>query len=194
MERLWTNQGEDSGAVHCFGNGDFLLYAQGPVLSQIQGPPYTMPSFARFQLQEKNLVTCSSFREEEANIWHHILQMNGKKAEFCDYLLPDKNVFVREYRTDVPFTIQLQAEEDVEKKVFPHFLFDQTTKDCLMLRLPMGKNFFYQAFLSKKKPGLLLFWKAGALLRKGIYCWKGMGVFFFPPVFYRMQFPRCPGF
>ena len=174
MERLWTNQGEDSGAVHCFGNGDFLLYAQGPVLSQIQGPPYTMPSFARFQLQEKNLVTCSSFREEEANIWHHILQMNGKKAEFCDYLLPDKNVFVREYRTDVPFTIQLQAEEDVEIKVFPHFLFDQTTKDCLMLRLPMGKNFFTSLSV-EEETWLAVVLEGGSITPEGNLLLEGNG-------------------
>ena len=68
MIRSWSNQQADSGSVHCFGNGNFLIYAQGPNLSQVEGPPYSMPSFCSLAIGCKSAQAVMSESQREKGI------------------------------------------------------------------------------------------------------------------------------
>lgn len=161
MTRIWSNQTEDSGSIHCFGNGNFMVYALGPVLSQIEGPPYTMPSFGSLTFQDDQALYSEGEREAGFNIWNHNIYSAPSDAPdrqllatFTDYMLPDRNVFIRDYTTSGPVSLKLvtppapaaspdfSLEGASNTTIFRDFPFGDRKMDCIMTRIPMGTNFF----------------------------------------------------
>lgn len=142
MIRYWSDRQADSGSVHCFGNGNFMIYATGPILSQIQGPPYTMPSFCSLSPvgEEDSELFCESVRESGSNIWLHRIS-GGKQATFTDYMLPDSNVFFRDFSSSV-LTLSVNVMPWLCKRVYRDFAFGDIRCDLLSVRVPMGTNFF----------------------------------------------------
>jgi len=147
MQRIWNSNRKDSETVHCLGNGQLLIYEAGPNLMQVQGPPYTMPSFGSlsFSKENPNEITCESTRLPGTNIWKHKLQVdsaNEKISEFTDYMLPDQNVFFRDFVVSEPLMLQFTSAYPTKTHFFKSFSFETVSKDCLMIRMPMGTNFF----------------------------------------------------
>lgn len=142
MIRFWSNRKADSGSVHCFGNGNFMIYALGPNLSQIQGPPYTMPSFCGLSLtgEDGPELSCESVRESGANIWLHRIS-GEQQATFMDYMLPDSNVFFRDFSSPA-LTLSVNVMPWADKRSYRDFAFGDIKCDCVSVRVPMGTNFF----------------------------------------------------
>ncbi|RAQ29150.1 hypothetical protein DPQ25_06565 [Hydrogeniiclostridium mannosilyticum] len=167
MIRSWSNQQADSGSVHCFGNGNFLIYAQGPNLSQVEGPPYSMPSFCSLAIGCKSAqaVMSESQREKGANIWTH--RISGEvQAQFTDYMLPDKNLFFRDYSVSAPLTLTVHEGPETAKRVYRDFAFGGMRRDCLMIRMPMGTNFF-TSIAVEQETWLILTVEGGAVTEEG---------------------------
>jgi len=147
MPRFWFNRQEDSKTFHCFGNGHFLIYEAGPNLMQMQGPPYTMPSFGSISFSQENTgeITCESIRLPETNIWYHKIQTGSSDerfSEFTDYMLSDQNLFFRDYAVTEPLILQLEHSQATFKYFFKNFSFGEVSQDCLMVRMPKGTVFF----------------------------------------------------
>jgi len=141
--RTWSPKEEDSEAVHCYGNGRMLVYAMGPNLSKIIGPPYTMPSFAHIIISEKNgqELYCETHKEKGSNIWIHEIQGKGNVV-FTDYIMPDQNVSCREYTASEEFYLDLKEEPGNSKYIYRDFEFGSRKMDCVLIKIPMGTIFF----------------------------------------------------
>ena len=138
MARGWASDKADSGAVHCFGNGNFIVYATGPVLSGLQGPPYSAPSFGTLT-PVGDPLHCSGERLPGTNVWQHTF---ADGTVLTDWLLPDANVFCREFSAAAPLTLRLAPAECTDVHFFPAFDLGGRPVDLLGLRMPMGTNFF----------------------------------------------------
>lgn len=167
MIRTWSNRQEDSGSIHCFGNGNFLIYAQGPNLTQVEGPPYSMPSFCSLEIdcgQEQEVVS-ESQRESGANIWNHRIS-GGYTAQFADYMLPDQNVFFRDFSASCPLKLVIREGAGAVKKVYRNFAFGDVKTDCVTVRLPMGTNFFTNIVV-EEETWLILVVQGGTVTEQG---------------------------
>ncbi len=177
-QRIWSDRTPDSGAIHAIGNGDFLVYGQGPILSQLQGPPYTAPSFCSVGVKSETPLQCVSVQEKGAVLWQHRLQNeNGKKAVFTDGMLPDRAVFFRLFETE--FALQLPATPlaGVDVLHMPQLTTGRPGQDCLALRMPAGTNFFTN--LAVEQESWLLIAGEGFTLQDNALRLEGSGRVFF---------------
>lgn len=175
MTRTWSLKQTDSGSVHCYGNGNFMIYALGPNLSQIQGPPYTMPSFCSLSLAEENDpdLFCESRREPGSNVWIH--QMTGRgKAVFTDCMMPEQNVFFREFSTSEPLYLKLGMAQEASGRVYRDYDFGGRKTDCMMIRMPMGTNFF-TSIAVEQETWLILAAESGEITEDGKMVLTGTG-------------------
>ncbi|MCL2361071.1 MAG: hypothetical protein FWC73_04555 [Defluviitaleaceae bacterium] len=99
--RHWNNhirqQNKDDGCKHPLGNGEMLVYEEGPEIVHIFGPPYTSPSMIGVTIEDEREIICESKREPKTAIWHHtFFTRQDMLGEMWDYVLPDSNIFVRD--------------------------------------------------------------------------------------------------
>jgi hypothetical protein len=107
MTRLWTGHAGDHGAIHALGNGQLLVYGQGPDLVQIVGPPYSNPSLAALRLVAPAGSRVVSTRRPIAAVWDHRWEQDGVEwATWSDTVDPDHPVYVRRIRTQVPLVLE----------------------------------------------------------------------------------------
>ena len=94
--RIWSNQQEDSGSLHCLGNGLLCAYGQGPAIAQLFGPPYSAPSMLRLELPSAGAVSSVSTREPGTAVWRHTVTVGGARAAECiDFVPPGLPCLVR---------------------------------------------------------------------------------------------------
>lgn len=112
--RTWNGRDHDHGAVHALGNGRLLVYAQGPDLIQVVGPPYSSPVGSAFQFPHLPGATVSSRRRPLAAIWDHVWEQDGQElATWSDTVDPVAAVYVRRIRTRVPMALTVIARNEV---------------------------------------------------------------------------------
>jgi len=142
--RIWSNRGKDDGSIHPIGNGEMLVYEQGPNMIQLIGPPYSAPSFLRMDLQDVEEIEVQSQREPGTAIWHHDIYKNGVSIGYIlDYILPDENVFIREIEAEEELRFQLQPSVSARTHPLKAFFGDQGEEgDVILFTLPKGTNFF----------------------------------------------------
>lgn len=144
--RVWLNKGEDEGSIHPIGNGEMIVYGQGPNIHRLFGTPYSAPSYLQMFLddQTRNLKV-ESRREKNTAIWHHSVYKDGKLiAKMLDYILPGKNVFFRD--VDVQEELSFKVTVDSVINAYPMKNYFNYVKNenvaSVLLSIPMGTRFF----------------------------------------------------
>jgi len=146
--RFWSNKGQDEGSIHPIGNGEMLVYGQGPNIHRVFGAPYSAPNYLQMSVEEKErMLKVESKREKNTAIWHHNFFREGKQiARIVDYILPDKNIFFREI--DAGEELQFRITVPPEVNAFPTPNYFKYVKDekvaSYILRSPSGSIFFVQ--------------------------------------------------
>ena len=144
--RLWSNtQGGDDGSVHAIGNGEMLVYGKGPNILHIYGPPYSAPPPLDMYIKDAPpSVSVESSRERDTAIWTHDVFENGVKTiTMKDYILPDRNVFVREFDSNGSLVFRIKPNPAINAfdmgSYFRKFGYDEKT---ILLSIPKGTLFF----------------------------------------------------
>jgi hypothetical protein len=144
--RVWSNKGEDDGAIFPIGNGNMLVYEQGPNIDHLFGPPYSAPSYLQMFVNEKErTIRVESKREKNTAIWHHNIY-NGSNliGQMTDYILPEKDVFFRDVdmKENLGFKVTVHSEiNGYSMKNYFSYVNNEPVASVL-LSIPMGSTFF----------------------------------------------------
>jgi hypothetical protein len=144
--RIWSNKGEDEGSIHPIGNGNMLVYGQGPNIDRLFGPPYSSPSYLQMFLSDTaRTLRVESKREKNTAIWHHKVYNEDRLiAQMVDYILPDKNVFFRdvEVKENLTFSVTVPPEINAyPMEGYFNYIKNESVASVL-LSIPMGTLFF----------------------------------------------------
>lgn len=135
-ERVWKGRDGDDGSIHCIGNGDLCVYAQGPDIIQLFGPTYSTQSIGRIDLATPG-VEVRSRRVFGAAVWRHEVMRAGKTiAVVTDFVDSASPCLVRHVRAEEALDYTIAFVEDME--VSRGGAFD----DGLIARMPMGAPVF----------------------------------------------------
>lgn len=97
------------GARHAIGNGGMLMYGIGPNFEYVFAPPYSSPPAASMQLLPGDAAARSdSERISGTAMWvHRLFDVRGAAtARLNDFLLPDRDLFVREIEAEADAAFQ----------------------------------------------------------------------------------------
>ena len=138
--RVWNSRKEESGAVHCLGNGRLCVYEQGPDIIQFFGPPYSTTTVGAIALKGDG-VSCASKRALGTTVWQHILAVSGKHvAVMTDFVTAGIPCFVREIQADETITLILKPEPDVRIAAYvTDSMKTQEATGGILLETPIGK-------------------------------------------------------
>ena len=128
----------DKGDVHSIGNGEMLIYHIGPDIINFYGPPYSSASFLRMNIGRGNNIKTVSERNYGTAIWTHKIFADGcQTGQITDYILPDRNIYIRKFKLDTPIKFSIDNTGGIFnlKKYFGK-------SDSLMIRIPIGAPFF----------------------------------------------------
>jgi len=144
--RVWSNKGEDEGTIFPIGNGNMLVYEQGPNINRLFGPPYSAPSYLQMFVNEKErTLRVESKREKNTAIWHHNVY-NGSKliGQMTDYILPDKDVFFRDVdmKEELGFKVTVPSGINVYPMKNYFSYINNEPVASILLSIPMGSTFF----------------------------------------------------
>ena len=138
-ERVWIGRDGDEGSVHCLGNGRLCVYAQGPDVIQLFGPPYSVTTIGRMDLIDEGLAVRSR-RVKGAAIWRHYVSQEGNEitiiTDFVDSELP---CFIRRIDTTAPLTYRMSYEPDVDVSNDDREIGKAGADGGLLVRTPIGK-------------------------------------------------------
>jgi len=128
----------DKGDVHSIGNGELLIYHIGPDIINFYGPPYSSASFLRMNIERGNNIKTVSERNCGTAIWTHKIFVEGcLTGQITDYILPDRNIYIRKFKLDTPIKVSIDNTGEIVKL---NKYFGQS--DALMIRIPIGTPFF----------------------------------------------------
>ena len=126
--RLWKAGAADDGSIHCLGNGRLIVYALGPHLIRIFGPPYSTPSIGDLRLIAPEDIEVRSTREPRAAVWRHVIRSGEREiAELIDFVAADRPCFLRRVTSTVPLTFRFQPARGI-----------QVAGDGTLVRTPAG--------------------------------------------------------
>lgn len=135
--RDWAPQ-ETNGSVHCLGNGRLCVYAEGPDVIQIFGPPYSTTSIGQVCLEQPG-VTSQSRRVVGAAIWEHRITLNGSVvAVLTDFVDSEQPCFVRTFETTVPLHFVYRPESGVRVANNNALIKKSGAKDGFLVETPIG--------------------------------------------------------
>ena len=146
--RMWSNKGQDEGSIHPIGNGEMLVYGQGPNIHRVFGAPYSAPNYMQMSLVENDrTLKIESKREKNTAIWHHNFYNNGKLiANMIDYVLPDKNIFFRDIDAKEGLKFKVTVPPEVDAFPTPNYFRYVKNENVasVILRSRSGSVFFVQ--------------------------------------------------
>lgn len=146
--RIWSNRGVDDGSIHPIGNGGMLVYGQGPNIHSVFGAPYSAPNYMQMSIEEnERTLRVESKREKNTAIWHHNFYSEGRLiAQMIDYVLPDRNVFIRdiEAKEDLKFKVTVPPEANTFSTPNYFKYVKNENVASYILRYPSGSTFFVQ--------------------------------------------------
>ena len=144
--RNWSSQGTDDGSIHPIGNGEMLVYEQGPDIVRLFGPPYSSPSYLEMKMDVKTgILRVESRREKNTAIWHHtVFREEILIARMADYMLPDKSIFFRDVEVMEEFNLMVSVPDEINAysmgNYFSYIPGSQTSS--VLFSIPMGTTFF----------------------------------------------------
>jgi hypothetical protein len=138
--RVWNGRKEDSGAVHCLGNGRLCVYEQGPDIIQFFGPPYSTTTVGEITLKGDG-ISCISKRAWGTAVWQHDLVAAEKRlAVMTDLVAANLPCFVREIQADETITFVLNPESDLRIAAYiTDAMKTQRAAGGMLLETPIGK-------------------------------------------------------
>jgi len=146
QSRIWSNRGVDDGSIHPVGNGEMIVYGQGPNIVKVFGPPYSSPSYLEMSVDEKSKdIRVVSRREKNTAIWHHdFFREEILIGKMIDHILPDKSIFIRDvdikeeliFKVMVPDGINIFSMGDYFSYI------TESHSSSALLSIPMGTTFF----------------------------------------------------
>lgn len=141
--RIWSNRMEDDGSVHPMGNGELLVYGKGPEIINFFGPPYSAPSFLQVVVEEdERELVAHSQRELGTAIWTHQISGDGMPlALLTDYILPGRNVWIREVEAEGTMSFRILPAPGVRVNPMGQY-FKEGDGESLLLTIPKGTTFF----------------------------------------------------
>ena len=146
--RVWSNKGVDEGSIHPIGNGEMLVYFQGPNIHRVFGAPYSAPNYMQMFLEETaRTFKVESRREKNTAIWHHTFFKNGKSiVQMTDYMLSDKNILFRDIdaQEELRFKVAIPAEVNAFQTSGYFNSLNNENVASYVLRSPSGSTFFVQ--------------------------------------------------
>ncbi len=146
--RIWSNKGVDDGSIHPIGNGEMLVYGQGPNIHRVFGAPYSAPNYMQMTIQEnERTLKVESKREKNTAIWHHFFYNDGRLiAQMVDYILSDRNVFFRDIDTKEPLKFKVTVPSEVNSFSTSNYFKYVKNENVAsyLLRSPSGSIFFVQ--------------------------------------------------
>ncbi|WP_123040410.1 hypothetical protein [Cohnella candidum] len=116
--RIWNNSGHDEGSRHAIGNGHMLVYGIGPNLEYVYGPPYSSPPFISMNIESAGAeLSCETERVTGSAVWKHRVRKSDRKqaAIITDYMLPDRNLFVRDIEAETGLRFRLEPLPGIRK-------------------------------------------------------------------------------
>jgi hypothetical protein len=146
--RIWSNKGIDEGSIHPIGNGEMLIYGQGPNFHRVFGAPYSAPNYMQLTLEENDrTLRVESKREKNTAIWHHNFYNEGRLiAQMADYVLPDRNIFFRDIDATENLKFKVTVPPEVNAFSTPNYFkyVKNENVGSYILRSPSGSTFFVQ--------------------------------------------------
>ena len=157
------------------GNGDLLVYGQGPNIMQVFGPVYTGPSFLSLSVSEPETeIQTESVREPGTAVWRHaFFGDNAEMGCMTDYILPETNVFVREYEFNravrfrlAPAPVVYDCLDDSQIDIYSWGAYFGETRpgsSALLLRSLRGNRFGKRLTTSRESNLIFLLDGAGEM-------------------------------
>lgn len=164
--RLFKNEKTDTGAVHSIGNGNILVYQNGPNIASVLGP-YTSAMHFSLKVKEDENVW-ETKREKHTDFYTHI---NGQEETVMeDYCHQDYPCFIREIKSENGHTFFLHVPGNSESYENP--LFEKDGYLCITYYVKGGNPI---VFHTSHTPftGFFLVSKNGARIKKTDgNCWE----------------------
>lgn len=138
-KRPWTGRDNDSGAVHCLGNGRLCVYEQGPDIIQVFGPPYSATTIGRMDLKGDGL-SCISQRVWGTAVWRHTVSRDGAPvAVITDFVCDALPALVRVVHATSPVTFSYKPDPELRLAAYesPEMQAHGAT-DGLLVETPIG--------------------------------------------------------
>src|SRR5262245_61566321 len=78
--RRWVSGAADDGSVHAMGNGQVVVYGQGPNVVSFFGPPLTSPGILTIATEHEGGLEDEATREPGTAVWQHKLRSAKQPA------------------------------------------------------------------------------------------------------------------
>ncbi len=142
-ERIWKSASPDDGSIHALGNGEMMVYEQGPDVIQVFGPPYASPTALAIRLEATAPLESRSTREAGAAIWHHDIYQDGRKiGSMLDFVDAQWPVFLRRIQASVPMRFHLHFHERAAVVQNGSRYASQGASGGILLTIPSGAPIF----------------------------------------------------
>ncbi len=106
----FLSRAQENSGIHCLGNGNYCVYANGIDIQQVFGPPYSTPSFFNSSLSTSGIEVETS-RDPGTDIYIHKLYKNGKKiGTITDFVPAGVDCFCRTSDLTEPVYFSLSVE------------------------------------------------------------------------------------
>ncbi len=117
MTKWSKKNGLNKEAIHSIGNGQLISYLSGPEITQIFGPPYSVPSFMQLQLCDDECVVEYKRKRNKA-IWKYNFVLDDQVfAEMTDFTTAKFPCFVRKIESQKEIRFLIIPENSVEMTV-----------------------------------------------------------------------------
>ena len=101
--------------VHCMGNGRLAVYARGPEILQVFGPPYSSTSSIRATVAAPEALEVRSEREPGTGVWCHELRLGGASiGRITDFVDAQEPAFVRSVDLMRPLAFEVAVADGAE--------------------------------------------------------------------------------
>jgi hypothetical protein len=144
--RIWKSDVGDDRTVHSLGNGQMLVYEQGPQIINLYPGPFSTPSFFKVSLISP-LQHVQSMRETGAAIWTHDIVANQKQiGRMIDFVDANLACLVRHIETQEPLEFKVTLNEYV-RLTENRYRFDAAKgQGGILLQVPTG-TIIYQTYV-----------------------------------------------
>ena len=138
MSNKTTDKTYISAAVHAVGNGKIIVYAQGPNLINLFGPPYSSPNILTIETLPDEEFTNKITRELGTAIWNHCLSAAGSDIlEFAEFAHPEFPAYFRIFNCYKSTSFKIQSSSQSK------FIKCGSLSGAWLLITPAGGKIFH---------------------------------------------------
>ena len=190
-ERIWRNDGADSGAVHAMGNGRMCAYGLGPGIVKLYPGPLSTPSMFTMELFDERPVETRSRREKGTAVWtHHVFKNNTEAGHILDFVDAELPVLVRQL--DLEEKLQFELRLNPSLFVLDHTPQTDNGQGEILVMAPAG-TVIYQKYVYPRPLYFKIAWRGNVRVENKInienldphpnqfliFCEPGRGELFF---------------